>query len=759
VTKPWTLHAVDKDLRALLPTWCVFALTIAIAASGLGTSIALLVYLMGCSMLGAMVIGHEFSHRTISALLTLPIGRRQMLLTKLAVLALMVAGLGVVAAAWHVGDVTSVNRGMERYLPQAPAGASALVLPALCGLCVAPWLTMLGRSPLAGAVFTCATFCLMWFAGQVIGVLMYGMRPEVATPMMTLRTAIAWNGTLAACAIAAAGMWFTFARLQATEFRSVSLDVRRRFVPRARPLVATQVQPLPSRRGHWLWKLTAKEIRLQSLTLVIGGLYVLAWYAVVNSRSLLPESLQLPLGMVTPIFGGTVGLVVGSFASAEERHLGTAAWQGLLPVAAWRQWTVKVVSALTIALVIGAGLPRILELVTPGLLPFYDFMPATQPLIVLIVTISSLYVSSLSTSGLRAVVTSIAVLAGSVWLFSRSFELLIKTAAAAILPLLRSAGWFRYRHDIHTDVVMPPGLFVAPVLALCGLAFVLGLAMSNHRSAERRGRRLWTQMASLCCGYLTACLVLGGVHASKARHWRYLERGGVQLTGHFVFDGSSPVPPPAELAQVWVYLVPVDDSRDADGIQAEITNDKVVSPRFYPDRYRVLVPGGGRFYKTWTFKGATYQGRDITYTPVDIRADLHDVTFTFTDHPGTLTGRVQNPDGSSGWGAVVLMFSVDRSTWSERFVRANRQMKATGLSPDRGEFSWTMPPDGDYFLIAVSRDVVRGVMRSICLDGGCDLYLEKDPSALFARLAPLAERVQAREGQTLTRNLIVREVK
>ena len=37
-----------------------------------------------------------------------------------------------------------------------------------------------------------------------------------------------------------------------------------------------------------------------------------------------------------------LALLIGSLASAEERQLGTLEWQGLLPMASWKQWAAKV---------------------------------------------------------------------------------------------------------------------------------------------------------------------------------------------------------------------------------------------------------------------------------------------------------------------------------------------------------------------------------------------------------------------------------
>jgi hypothetical protein len=64
---------------------------------------------------------------------------------------------------------------------------------------------MIGRSPLAGAVFACATVCVMWVAGQTVGFMRYGFdNGPFGAESQLLATQVAWRGTLGACADVAA---------------------------------------------------------------------------------------------------------------------------------------------------------------------------------------------------------------------------------------------------------------------------------------------------------------------------------------------------------------------------------------------------------------------------------------------------------------------------------------------------------------------------------------------------------------------------
>ena len=139
-----------KEVRAMMPTWlaCMAALGI---AGGLGDStryrFGLLAYVLGAVMLGAQSMGHEYTHRTLSLLLSQPIDRRRLFLIKHGVLASMLLALG--AFAW------SLLFNNAAFLPPSLGYAPPhLLLVALGSLCVAPYLTMWCRSPLAGVVFT-----------------------------------------------------------------------------------------------------------------------------------------------------------------------------------------------------------------------------------------------------------------------------------------------------------------------------------------------------------------------------------------------------------------------------------------------------------------------------------------------------------------------------------------------------------------------------------------------------------------------------
>src|SRR4029077_5548576 len=105
-------------------------------------SAAAAVYIVSCATLGAYAFGHEYVHGTMSSLLAQPMPRSRIYLAKLGVLALLLAAL----------------RSLLFVVPfpegQTVLGALIVPLPILAALFVAPWLTLVTRMPLAGAMFS-----------------------------------------------------------------------------------------------------------------------------------------------------------------------------------------------------------------------------------------------------------------------------------------------------------------------------------------------------------------------------------------------------------------------------------------------------------------------------------------------------------------------------------------------------------------------------------------------------------------------------
>jgi hypothetical protein len=271
-------------------------------------------------------------------------------------------------------------------------------------------------------------------------------------------------GTQGLAAIAAVMCGVTFMRLESVEGRGSHLSM---------PFTG---DPAIARTTHRVWLLVRKELGLQQLALALGVLYVVIWLAVVamtqgKSGPVDPRDTEL-LGAVMLMYSAMLALLIGALASAEERQLGTADWQTLLPMPSWQQWLIKVAVALALAMLLSLGLPALLLSMSGREIGVGPWFVAE----IVMLTVSALYVSSLCGSGLRALVFSLA-------------------PAAAVTF---AAGWL-------------PHLRGSPALPLVVLAVFMTLALyfalHNHRTAERGARRVLLQLFCLTgCAALTAVL-------------------------------------------------------------------------------------------------------------------------------------------------------------------------------------------------------------------------------------------------------------
>jgi len=465
-----------KEARALLPLWLASAVAVVVATaagSGLLFLAGLCAFALGSAGLGAFSVGHEYAHGTLGALLAQPCARSRLLLAKAVVLVPSLAGLALLA--WLM--LLRANAIESGAAPEART-LTILLLPPLLGLCVAPWLTMVCRSAVAGVVFTLAIPTAFWTAGQVTQAAAYGM---VEVPFGDgLDFLSLWTGTLVASAVglvAGQRMFFTLEAIDGS--REMALAG---LLPRWATRTGTAAR---RRRRHPLVALVGKEIRLQQPTFIVASLYLLAWagIAIAGLSSVAVEGFLA----ITVLYGGLIALLAGAVASAEERAFGTLASQVLQPVAAWKQWAVKMSTAFALTVVLAIVLPLALERTHPviGETPVNWMLVGLS----LVLTSSSLYVSSLCTGGLRAALLSMSFVAVAVPTFRVIASASYRAGSSLTSPLLAaaSANWTRplvlmTETDIDWWMATRSGLPVAVVSGLIVLA--LRLAASNHRSAE-----------------------------------------------------------------------------------------------------------------------------------------------------------------------------------------------------------------------------------------------------------------------------------
>jgi len=466
---------LTKEVRALFPTFTLILVAVVagrLAEGHIMTAVGLLGYAFGTVALGAQSFGHEYSHRTLALLLSLPTDRRRLYFYKLVVLAAMLATLAAVTLLLF-RDILNLG-----YRPHTEP--SMLVLAAACGLFIAPFLTLVCRSTLAAAVFTIAIPGVLATGADIVGGLLYGI--DTAAAIDRFKLAVFWRGMFLICSVSAVAGWWMFTRLEVLEGHS--------HIQIPNPLRRHTVRAAASRtRHHPIAALIGKDLRLQQMAFVVAALYVVSWaaFAWLDSRAL-----DKPVGVLislTLLYGGSLAILIGSLASAEERQLGTLEWQTLLPSPAWQQWAVKVGVTFGLALLLGAGVPALLHSLH-GTTDYSGLRMWLQvaPIFVLLTAIS-LYLSTLCRNPVGAMVVS--------------FPTIAATFASA--RLIQGGLYFALRGP---ERQLNVGLYQAlqPPLAMgVGLvALLVWLAFLNHRTADRSVSRRAMQ-GLVIAGYFIVC--------------------------------------------------------------------------------------------------------------------------------------------------------------------------------------------------------------------------------------------------------------
>jgi ABC-type transport system involved in multi-copper enzyme maturation permease subunit len=481
--------ALSKEIRALLPFWGASVAALAAALVWRGgdpRELGLFAYVVGSLAIGAQSVGQEYSYRTLPMLLSQPADRRRVYLLKFAVSAVMLLTLAALAGTMF----TTLWRPESARLP-------IVILPVLCGLFLAPLLTMITRSTLAGMVLSGSTMALTWLITVAIAWFGFGIAPAAAGNMILGRWTL---GAMVLCPLAGLLGWRRFTALEATEAASPALHLPRwlRSADGARRL-----SPLRA--------LAAKEVHLQQLAFGVAGLYVIVWALSLLAQHYIPSWSTFPLGAAMVVYCMGLAVMIGALASAEERQHGTLDWQLLLPTPAWKQWMVKIGVTLGLALLFGVALPVLLNQLKP--LDGFRTLRLTADFTVLIVllTAGSVYISSLAASGVRAMVLSLPV--------GMAVAYFVRMVSGALhWVTLELAG--PMMANIVTGAVAPPSVDPAQVVGLAARGFSLTLVplllwfgFVNHTSSERTARRICQQVAAIAVLIVIGMILVGGVLA------------------------------------------------------------------------------------------------------------------------------------------------------------------------------------------------------------------------------------------------------
>jgi len=311
-------------------------------------------------------------------------------------------------------------------------------------------------------VFTLGLSGMLLVAGEWIGISKYGYSREVDD----FRVAFVWYALVVLSAGSALGLWRAFGRLQSLDGGDDAIDLTPGTVSTSHAL----------RRQNPIWLLIKKELRLQQLSFTVAALFVVIFTSLSIQRADVPASL-IPI-----LYAWILAVLIGATASAEERHLRTLDAQLLLPMPASRQWLIKIGAVIALSLVLAILLPAGLAAalttshITRSILQMLFFSKFV--LVLLGTTVVSLYVSTLCSSGIWALMISVPT---------------ALAAAAAVVPLGDQLQHYLYSLGGRPDWRLIERLTLLLTLALFGI--VLRLAFVNHRSADRSAARTVSQIA------------------------------------------------------------------------------------------------------------------------------------------------------------------------------------------------------------------------------------------------------------------------
>ena len=259
--------------------------------------------------------------------------------------------------------------------------------------------------------------------------------------------------------------------------------------------------------------------------------------------------------------------------------------------------------------------------------------------------------------------------------------------------------------------------------------------------------------------------IMGG-GAAGATHWAQEEIGvqgrdisdvtltlrpGMAVTGRIVYEATTKTPP-SDLSKSGLTLIPAPTGTGVNDLVAGLVGGGSMPLKVEPDgrfairgvtpgKYRLnlpfaMVPMAGLPSSAggWTLKGAIAGGRDISDSPLEMRAgvDVSDVVVTFTDQPSELSGTVIDGAGRVTADFPIIVFSTDRAYWT----LGARRVQTARPSSD-GKYKITGLPAGEYFVCAVT-----AVDRT-------EVY---DP-AFLSQLMGVAFKITIKDGEKKTQDL------
>jgi len=460
---------ITKDFRLIAPAW-LLTMALMIAAAFLpqfGKEWAVTIVVFGSLIIAASIFGAEFSHGTLPQLLAQPIDRRRIWGEKMLVMAAALASLFAILVAtehttWPVAIIAAA-------------------------FCTVPFFTLVGRSTIAGIILAVPIPGLIFVFGGLLG--LWLLRPE--GELVNEERLHFWMRTYmytvlpVYCVVV---FYLSYRRLLNFELAGgehsnirLPISMQARVERLASSLIPSKYRDIRA--------LVAKELHLQHnstiLFLLFLGLQLL-------DIAFLELAYPKDPGeyFVMPLFfcAGTMPLVIGSSAIAEETNLGTRAWHLTLPISIRTQWFVKLSVVSTFAIVFAILVPLFwlwlgwnlgLLAADPDILSalwLFFYSP------VLLVTLIAFYASSFSRDTLRALLTAFAICASIVFI--------------SVLggTLFEWSGLAKRNLGDATRVVAIGWVLLGMAIS-CLLFLLLRSSFTHFASLDRR--RIWTNLLAV----------------------------------------------------------------------------------------------------------------------------------------------------------------------------------------------------------------------------------------------------------------------
>lgn len=485
---------VKKEIRLLLPAW-ITAMLLIIAPIPLvllmhgtfntGTSKMLSIFSVGtgCVVLGLAGFGREVTSKTLSLLLAQPRPREELWQAKVGVLL-----ASLIPPAIYLGLVG------RHFVPPSERWVFALIwfITASVAVTGGLWTTLLFRQLIASFwISVLMPFAIL--ASFVMLVSVTGLDHEVTEASILNVLAAVLLLTYSVAGYFFARWQFQHAQDTAWTGGNVSLPSVERWLPWKRTGAARA-------KTHPLRALLGKEFRFQQVSFLLAGLLLLGQIAVLLLQKFVNLSENSVVVMIVQHFWGiwiVMPLLVGCSAVAEERKLGTLEPQLCLPVSRAWQFGVKVFVTLVCGILLGALVPILVGVISPGRGSNPMEFAAGWTLACICLAFVSFYASSLTQQLLQAVGAAIGMIVIGGFL----------------------ASWFTGNFSRSRDSfsLLGVNLWQGPLVLFVGAGVMLLFAMGH---TWRRLRWVWAGLLALIGlglirGYISSLLGGGPVTYSS----------------------------------------------------------------------------------------------------------------------------------------------------------------------------------------------------------------------------------------------------